>query len=150
MFNSTHVHSIGRPTAFYTCSISARGDRFVVVIIIIVFVVSSLLFPSVLRLRRPTRWFSRLWYDRDLVVDLQWFQQRVARSRWRRPTTTTTATTATTFFAVHHALRNDTVRRVYMILELFVHAERCGAHCALVGQVSWLQRHSVVTCHVVQ
>ena len=42
------------------------------------------------------------------------------------------------------------VSRVNVSLEEFVLAKRCFADCALVREVSGLQRFLVVLCHVVQ
>lgn len=97
---------------------------------------------SSLRPARPRRrGLGRLRYDSDLVVDLQGLQQVIVRSGRRRRGRA---------LLVNDALRDDAVRRVHVVLELLVHAKCRGADGTFVRQVRGLQRHAVISCHVVQ
>lgn len=57
---------------------------------------------------------------------------------------------ATPIRRLHNLFGDDAVCGVYVVLKLFVHAERSRAHGTLVGEVCWLQNHPVIAGHVLQ
>lgn len=99
-----------------------------------------------------------LWNYRNFIVDLERLQQRIAAAARSAATAAAGAAAARRAgrrgvalrFAVHRLFGDGTVRRVHVVLELFVHAERGRAHGAFVRKVGGFQRHIVVAGDVVE
>lgn len=72
--------------------------------------------------RRGGGGLDRLRYDGYLVVDLERLEQRVVGLGGGRGR----------LALVHHALGHHAMRRVHVVLELFVHSKGSCAYCALV------------------
>lgn len=78
---------------------------------------------------------GRLRDDRDLVVDLQGFQQRIVANTATAATHRQGASAGCRLFVVQGLLRDRAVRRVDVTFELFVHSERGRTNRTLVRKV---------------